>query len=812
MLPKIYGRKDSIEQIVDRIDENISTLIILGPPGIGKTFVANAVVYEDRVIKRFGVRRHWADLALVTSLESFRDVLYESLASDAPTAADISSNTTFDHPNISPDCLSVSSMEDRLSTSIDTLRKSAFPRLLVLNDLDHAWDRWRSDGKLILQELCTIPQLTVLITMRGATELPQVGWRLEMTALSPWDAKLLFLTIYPNSDYQLDALLQKVHYLPQAVTYVAHVCEVNQIKPSELLRRRNQGQSGFLQLQDENLDDLDTSISSWVDNASEQVSPEAQKFLRILSMLPDGALHNDLQYLVPGISDVHEITRILTNTSLASIYRGTRLQLLAPVRSHYLKYHELDEPSRRELYSHYFELAKEGLCRPGDRRFSKVVEKLVKEQRNVEAILKDALDRRCIIAIEATLQYSAPWCAFQPRMDIVEKALELARETCPKSLQTGRCLQRLGDMYMNVGGYNTGSGFLGEAVCLFNDLEEPVAAAECEIGIAEGIWINKHEAAVAHLERTQKEFFRLGDVPGQARCSLVLGKKYVSIGRMEEARSTIEDSLSKFIELSDRHSAVMCELALAEIHLDENRLDDARYALPALDTLQSFGDRSAIAKAQRILASLLIHEGREEDARSPMRKSLEELEWLGHNLDAAFTMWWLAAIAEDDEAIELLQRAIPIFWNCCYTFAGAECRLDLGLRYMVAGRYTDALPHLEIARPELQANETHTLAAFCRAAIIVCLRRDNQVSLAELATEAHRDELFSAARKRDSPRWRLCVIPADDIANATAREDQILYMVFQCRSRLAFAVTDRPRNCDIPDEELDRRALLSTLP
>jgi hypothetical protein len=122
-------------------------------------------------------------------------------------------------------------------------------------------------------------------------------------------------------------------------------------------------------------------------------------------------------------------------------------------------------------------------------------------------------------------------------------------------------------------------------------------------------------------------------------------------------------------------------------------------------------------------------------SRQTMRKAWEE-PFKG-DLAAAFCMWRLAHITEDGEAIKLFQRAIPVFWCSAFTFAGAECRLDLELRYMAMHRYNDALLHLEIAMPEFRANGTSWLAAFCRAAIIVCLRENVQpeVAQAKLAME-----------------------------------------------------------------------------
>jgi len=742
-------------EVVRRIEQKASPLAILGIPGVGKTSIAKAILYEDQVINQFGARRHWADVGEVASLDNFREVLFHGLTLEAPPPSKISPDTKYLHSKTPTRRPRPAYTIERLAAILDGFRTSALPSILILNDLDDAWSHNQTDVQQILEELRNIPHLTIVVTMRGATGLPQDWSRLEVSPLSPRGAKLMFFNIYPNSDNQLDSLLQKVYYLPQLINFMAHLCRVNQVKPSDLLKQWN-GEGGVLSLQ-EDLEGVNTTLISWVKSASNQVRPEARMILSILSILPSGALHEDLQCMLPSLNKIPEMTRILSDLSLISIQHGARLQIPASIRSYSLKYNQLDIQSRNEVYNHYFDLTRDGLYQPGHKGFTAAIERLTKEQHNIEAILDDALGQGCIVAVEATLQYSTPRYAMKPRMDVIEKALKIARKESPTSLMTAACLRRLGEMCVSAGSFGRGDRLLREAAPLLKDNGEDVAAAHCWIGIARSIWINEQAKAIDRLEILLEEFAELRDLKGQATCSLLLGEWYLGEGRQEEGCLSIEDALSKFNQLSDRHGVAKCQISLAQVYLHQSRLDDARTALEVLPILRAFGDRSALANGLGLLASLCLNEGRVTEARLAKREALEQLKALGQELNAAFYMQTLASYSDDEDATKLYEKAIPVFWAFRFIYHGAESRLHLGLRYMAMGQYDSALLHLEIAKPELERNGTDWLAKICRAAIIFCLRSDpeNESQLAHAAQEMENygDVLFAAARQPTSTLW-----------------------------------------------------------
>ncbi|KAF9463346.1 hypothetical protein BDZ94DRAFT_1321877 [Collybia nuda] len=181
--PVIYGRNEAIKEIIDHIGGKFRTLVILGVPGIGKTCVASAVLYEPQIVERFGIHRHWADLGDVESLDDFRNVILQSLSCEAPVISDNGISTM----SIRQDRYQPS----RTQISFSTLgQPKVLPGLLVLNDFENVWNsNWKREAEDFLHELLNMPELKILITMRGAMGLPQDWWRVEINPLSLREAK-----------------------------------------------------------------------------------------------------------------------------------------------------------------------------------------------------------------------------------------------------------------------------------------------------------------------------------------------------------------------------------------------------------------------------------------------------------------------------------------------------------------------------------------------------------------------------------------------------------------------------------------------
>ena len=293
----IYGRDELITQVIDQIHHKSTPLTLFGPPGIGKSAVASAVIHDERIFEYFDDRRHWAHFGSITNLAEFFDILYGSLMLNAD-------EYTTDFPLRSS---LNSSKSEQLYSLIGLLHTNTSPRLLVLNDLEGIWDKERSAIEPILLAMFGIRHLTVLITMQGALVPPPSVWRLEITPLSPRDAKLLFLTVYPHSDPALNELTATLDYIPLAIVLAAHACRIHGVKPSLFMDRWSKGKVELLEFEGKT---LEASINSSLQATSIVTSPGATKLLRILTMLPAGIQPNDLATMAPNISNIDELTEI----------------------------------------------------------------------------------------------------------------------------------------------------------------------------------------------------------------------------------------------------------------------------------------------------------------------------------------------------------------------------------------------------------------------------------------------------------------------------------------------------------------------
>ena len=697
-------------------------MTLLGPPGIGKTAVAEAVIKHDRIFHYFGSRIKWIQCRGFLSANQFIDSIYDAFAgaSSRNTSHDLSKGARW--------------------SSFRNILSDQSSHLIVLDGFDNLWESSHIDIELILHHLLE-RDVTVMVTMQGSTVLPSALWQLRLAPLSIHSAKLMFYSICPPSyrcpSNQVETLLKQIDCYPLAISAVANACNGHKFEllPSE----QSYGPLRLTHTAARSLDSLDESIRISVNRTTIQHNSASMRLLSIISMLPSGALHTELSALAPSILIANELTETLTRASLAYSDPSQRIRLLSPIRSYVLKYHQLGEQSRGVLYNHYFSIAKQGLCRPRDRYFARAIDALVSNQRNIEAILDDALSHGCTPAVEATLQYSAPRCAIQPRLDLVKKALLIAKNE--KSLPLiARCLQRHGEMAIAAGSYFEGRDALNGGIEYYQLLDNPIGVAECKLGIANCIWINSFDDGLRYLEEVLSEFSNLEDVQGQANCLLKLGRVNMDAGRYKDALTALDKACIKFEEVQDSHGMAQCRTATVLIRqTPDKNMKASLYT--AIQTFQSFGDRENMGKCYEILACIHLGECNLEDAQSKFQSAIDEYEWLGRKLKTAQLQRQLGDISDHEVAIALYRKAIPQFWDSRFIFAGAECRLDLGRRYIALGKYSDALLSLERARRELLNNGTAELAFLCLKEIIGCLCADGQISEAELTLENHLNEI-----------------------------------------------------------------------
>jgi hypothetical protein len=134
-------------------------------------------------------------------------------------------------------------------TVIDTLAYVTVPQLVVLDGFEGIWDNYdlRDRAEEILRTMCDIPQLTLLITMRGMTVPSVVDWTYRLGSLSPDAARSIFLCFNQGPATNVDNLLQKVGFNPTLVGVLACIGNEHDMRPEELLDEWEKDGIGLLE-------------------------------------------------------------------------------------------------------------------------------------------------------------------------------------------------------------------------------------------------------------------------------------------------------------------------------------------------------------------------------------------------------------------------------------------------------------------------------------------------------------------------------------------------------------------------------------
>ncbi|KAF8217702.1 P-loop containing nucleoside triphosphate hydrolase protein, partial [Mycena galopus ATCC 62051] len=325
-LPKFFhGRESELAQIVKTLQKQPAHLAILGPGGMGKTTLAVAALHHPDIISKYE-QRHFISCESAFGNSQLVDII----------AA---------HLGLEP--------SKHLSTAIVGHFINCGTTLLVLDNLETSWEDVESRVEVedLLALLSGVPQLALLITMRGAERPARVKWtRTFLPPLEPLHSsasRQTFIEIAdvpPNAEEgsDLEELLRLSGNLPLAVSLMAAVASY-------------EGYSNTLHRWETENYALLSDGHDKKSNPRMLSSPNAKRFLILLSFLPDGLCEIDMRSREAlDIPNILQCRAVLLRTSLAYMEQG-RLKVLSPIRQYiksvYPPPHETVECLRRHWES-----------------------------------------------------------------------------------------------------------------------------------------------------------------------------------------------------------------------------------------------------------------------------------------------------------------------------------------------------------------------------------------------------------------------------------------------------------------------------
>ncbi|KAF7310090.1 ATPase-AAA-core domain-containing protein [Mycena indigotica] len=334
--PKIFhGRENELEHVVILFtSDDTPRIAILGPGGIGKTSLARAVLHHPTVVSRYpGSGQCFfvaCDVAL--SAQDFLVLIGSQLGLQVGRT-----------------------LRREIVAKLDNGQQ----HLLVLDNMETLWDpvEWRNEVDDVLGFLGSIPNLALLITMRGAERPATVQWtRPFLPPLEPLTeiaARQTFFDIADESSVSesgVQDILQLTDNVPLAITLMAHLVDSEGV--ATVLSRWDGEKTALLSDGFDKRSNLDISISLSLSSPRFQSNSHAMDLLSLLCILPDGLAESDIQQL--PIQNPLGCKTALLRTSLAYVSANAkRINLLVPIREYVRRHHPPAEHLIQPIFENY---------------------------------------------------------------------------------------------------------------------------------------------------------------------------------------------------------------------------------------------------------------------------------------------------------------------------------------------------------------------------------------------------------------------------------------------------------------------------
>ena len=328
--PNIFFGRDELIATTVGLAENLTQFALVGPPGIGKTSVALAVLHHNRIKSRFGDNRWFLRCDEVpASPARFLDRLSKVIGAGVENPKDLGSLQYF-----------LSSRE----------------MIIVLDNVESILDRRGTNGPGIygvVEELRNFNTVCLCLTSRSSFIPPCDSP--EIPTLSMEAARDTFYSIYKNCEVSdsVNNVLQQLDLHPLSITLLATVACRNDWDINQLTKEWESQRTGLLRT--ERNGSLAASIElSLTSPMFRGLGPNAREVLEVIACFPQGIYQDSLDWL--SFHTFYNIANIfddLCSLSLTDRSNGL-ITMLAPFRDYFRPKDPTSSPlpymNKRRLY------------------------------------------------------------------------------------------------------------------------------------------------------------------------------------------------------------------------------------------------------------------------------------------------------------------------------------------------------------------------------------------------------------------------------------------------------------------------------
>ncbi len=614
------GRDADIDAILAALTPGTAVLVH-GPGGIGKTTIIHHAAHHPSIVARFPGRIWEAELETARDRDTFDAQVLKGLNLD-PTQGFVAA----------------------------VARLSQAPSLLVLDNLETAWEGDPASIESRIGKLAAIPGLALLASFRGNEPVRGASWtRLPIAPLDPADARALFLHhagAAKADDPDLPALLSALGNVPLAICLLA----IRAARPDTLARlwaewQRLGPSAARLAVGDPNrLTSVVTSIE--VSLASTRMTAPAQRLFALLGQCPAGLAEADRIALLGDDSLAAE--EALLGLGLGHDRDG-RLDLLPPVRDHARRAHKPQGDDATAWCRHFLARAtNEGGKILADGGADSLAA-LTPEVPNIDAALRAAptlgLREPAVAALGGVYRLLSASGAGSPAvLDDLAKACRTADDPGGEAA----CHYYRALTSFNRSDHDTARARYEEALPLYRRVGAVLGEANCIQSLGEiALRRSDHDSARARYEEALSLYRRVGDVLGEASCIERLGDIALRRSDHDGARPRYEEALPLYRRVGAVVGEANCIQSLGDIALARSEHDSARARYEeALPLFRRVGDVLGEANCIKSLGDIALRRSDHGGARARCEEALPLFRRVGDVLGEANCILGQGRVAE----------------------------------------------------------------------------------------------------------------------------------------------------------------------
>ena len=585
-----FGRDELIEKIVG-FAEHLAPIALIGAGGIGKTSTVLTVLHHDRVKQRFGEDRRFIRCdQFPASRTHFLRRFSKVIGAGIENPEDLTPLRPF-----------LSSKEI----------------LIVLDNAESILDPQGSGAQeiyTVVDELAQFSNLCLCITSRIST-IPPDCEIFNIPTLSMEAAQNTFYRIYKHGEQSdpINDILEQLGFHPLSITLLATVAQHNQWDANRLTREWERQRTGVLHTQHSR--SLAATIElSLASPMFRELGPDARGFLGVIAFFPQGVNEENIEWLLPAISDGSNMFDKFCILSLTYRTNGF-ITMLAPLRD-YLRPKDLtSSPLLGTVKENYF-------TRLSVHTYPKkpVFEEsqwITSEDMNVEHLLD------VLTSIDANLEGVWDACArfmdhlywHKPRLVILGPKIEALPDNHPSKVQ---CLQELSWLFSSVGNWVEHKRILTHTLKLWRERGDDYRVARA-LGSLSNVnrKMGLRKEGIQEAKEASETFERLGDTANRAWCLIYLGWALCDDGQLDAAEEAASRAIELLPEEGEQFRVCRGHRVLGEIYESKGKTEEAIHHFEiALGIASSINPVDQLFWVHFSLARLLSVEGRFDDARA----------------------------------------------------------------------------------------------------------------------------------------------------------------------------------------------------